>query len=240
MVKSILPPQLSQSEPLSSGYRYELKLASKSASPAQARSWILLHPEGFRVAYAPRIVNNLYFDTRDLGNFNDNLAGVSARQKLRLRWYGADASLVVDPVLELKVKRNMLGSKKQEQLPLTLDLTRTYAEISQTIRAHVSESWQAPILTFNQPALINRYWREYFVSPDHAIRATLDYDLVAYEQRMASRPNLHRRLPRSYLVVIEVKAAPEHFDRLQDLMGYFPILRSQNSKYVQGVIGSLY
>jgi hypothetical protein len=81
--------------------------------------------------------------------------------------------------------------------------------------------------------------REYFITPDMAIRATLDYDLVAYEQRMSSRPNLNRRLPVSPKVVIELKTMPEHHDRLQELMGFFPIIRSQNSKYVQGVAGGL-
>jgi hypothetical protein len=55
---------------LSSSLRYEFKLAGRGYSPAQARSWIMLHPEGFRVAYPSRVVNNLYLDTVDLSSFN--------------------------------------------------------------------------------------------------------------------------------------------------------------------------
>jgi len=235
---SILSPHLFRSAPLSSHLRYELKLASDTISPAQARSLIRLHPEGFRVAFPSREVNNLYLDTVDLQSFNANLAGLSVRRKLRLRWYGIpERSVVSNPILELKIKENMLGNKKRQPLEVTLDLTRGYAQILQTIRAHAGEKWRSRLLTFTQPALINRYRRDYFVTPDEAIRATIDYNLVAFDQRMGSRPNLDRPLPLPATVVIEVKSAPEYHERLQRVMGYFPIARSRSSKYVNGVMG---
>ena len=240
-MNKVLPAQLSQSEPLAADFRYELKLASDSISPAQARSWLRLHPEGFRVAFPPRMINNLYFDTVDLQSFNDNLSGVSARRKLRIRWYGPmDGGTVDDPVLELKIKENMLGTKKQQRLGVALDLTRPFTEIWRRIHAHANEEWQSRMLAFTQPTLINRYRREYFVTPDAAVRATLDYDLAAYEQRMSPRPNLSRRLPQPATVVIEVKTAPDHQKRLQHIMGFFPIGRSRSSKYVSGVLGGTF
>jgi hypothetical protein len=93
------------------------------------------------------------------------------------------------------------------------------------------------MVPFTAATLINRYRREYYVSPDMAIRATLDYDLMAYDQRMVPRPNLRFKLPLPATVVIEVKAAPEYEKRLQEVMGYFPIARSRSSKYVQGLMG---
>jgi hypothetical protein len=237
-MKSILSSNLFSSAPLSSDLRYELKLASDRASAAQARSWIRLHPEGFQAAYPPREINNLYFDTADLQSFNDNLSGINARRKLRIRWYGVQENRKVsNPFLELKIKENMLGDKKRQQLDVTLDLTRPYAEILETIRAQSGEKWRSRLLAFTQPTLINRYRREYFVSPDATIRATLDYDLVSYDQRMGSRPNLDRRQPLPAFVMIEVKSAPEYHKRLQRVMGYFPLPRSRSSKYVSGVMG---
>jgi hypothetical protein len=146
-------------------------------------------------------------------------------------------SIVRDPVLELKIKENMLGSKKQQSLRLDLDLNKTYAEIWKLIRDRAGEAWQTQMQVFTQAALINQYQREYFVSADGAVRATLDYGLVAYEQRMASRPNLSRKLPATRVVVIEVKATPECHERLQEIMAHFPIQRSRSSKYVSGVQG---
>ena len=140
-------------------------------------------------------------------------------------------------MLELKVKKNLLGSKKQQQLSGVIDLSKPFTQIWKSIRAQADESWQPHLLTFVQPTLINCYRREYYVSPDSAVRATLDYEIEAYEQRMASRPNLTRKLPISAVVVIEVKAAQEYHERLQEVMGHFPILRSRSSKYVSGVMG---
>jgi hypothetical protein len=52
--------------------RYELKLVCEAPYLAQARSWLRLHPEGFRVAFPPRMVNSLYLDTPHLNSFNAN------------------------------------------------------------------------------------------------------------------------------------------------------------------------
>jgi hypothetical protein len=223
---------------LSSSLRYEFKLAGRGYSPAQARSWIMLHPEGFRVAYPSRVVNNLYLDTVDLSSFNDNLASVSARSKLRLRWYGLPrGTAIAEPILELKLKDNLLGYKKRQELACTLDLAQPYAELLKVIQLNAGDEWQPRLQKSTQATLINRYRREYFISPDKAIRATLDYAQEAFNQRLGSRPNLSRRLPLDSLVVIEVKAAPEYYERLQSIMGYFPIQRTRNSKYISGVLG---
>lgn len=237
-MKNFLPPAFALSEPELGDYRYEFKLASEGLLPAQARSWIRLHPQGFRRAYPARVVNNLYFDTNDLQSFNDNLAGTSLRRKLRVRWYGpGEGSYVRFPVLELKMKENMLGAKKQQPLDLTLDLARPYREIWQMITSQLGAEWRAHVFAPIYPTLINRYWREYYVSPDEAIRVTLDYDLQAYEQRMFGRPNLARRMPLQDVTIIEVKAALQHEERVQQVMGQFPIQRGRSSKYVSGLMG---
>ena len=150
--------------------RYEIKLVCDPHRLDQARSWIRLHPAGFVVAYPPRRVNSLYLDTPHLSSLNDNLAGSSARYKLRLRWYGGEMK-TFQPHLELKQKRNMLGRKKRCLLPCELDLTRSWTEILETIRAHTAPDWQAILQTVSQPTLLNRYQREYYVTPDGAIRS---------------------------------------------------------------------
>lgn len=220
---------LSHSEP-TTGLRYELKLTCDPHRVAQARSWIGLHPAGFAVAYPPRCVNSLYLDTPHLSSFDENLAGVSERQKLRLRWYGEDVR-AVEPVLELKQKRDLLGRKKQVQLSCKLDLTRSWQEILRAVRACVGPGWRVLLQTADQPTLFNRYQREYYATPDGALRATLDYACAAYDQRLSLRPNLRVPLPIADRVVIELKAAPEHAERLQEAAAQFPVLRTRNSKY---------
>jgi hypothetical protein len=210
--------------------RYELKLVCNPHRLAQARSWVRLHPAGFVVAYPPRRVNSLYFDTPHLSSFDENLMGVSARQKLRLRWYGEDVR-GIEPVLELKQKRDLLGRKKQVRLSCKLDLTCSWREILGAVRACVEPEWRVLLQTADQPVLFNRYQREYYATPDGALRVTLDYACAAYDQRLSLRPNLRVQFPVADRVVIELKAAPEQADRLQEAVAQFPAMRTRNSKY---------
>jgi hypothetical protein len=218
--------------------RYEVKLVCSPHWLPQARSWIRLHPAGFVVAYPPRRVNSLYLDTPHLSGLNDNLAGLTVRQKLRLRWYG-DEIAHIQPYLELKQKRNSLGQKKRYLLPCQVDLTLSWRQILELIRANAEPDWQTLLQTVNQPTLLNGYQREYYVTPDGAIRATLDFGQAAYDQRLSPRPNLHVRLPIADLVVIEIKAAQEQAERLQEIAARFPARRSRNSKYAGGLLTAL-
>ncbi|MCI0396740.1 MAG: VTC domain-containing protein, partial [Chloroflexi bacterium] len=139
---------MSASQPPEQELRYELKLTCAAHWLPQARMWLRLHPEGFRVEHASRQVNNLYLDTPDLDYFKTNLAGLSERRKLRLRWYGElapagpDGQIPVQPILELKHKTNMLGGKKQFILPALLDLAQPWAEILVTVRQDLPPEWR--------------------------------------------------------------------------------------------------
>ena len=221
-----------------SDLRYEIKLVCDPHRLAQARSWIRLHPAGFAVAYPPRRVNSLYLDTLHLSSLNDNLEGLSARRKLRLRWYG-DGMADIQPALELKEKRNLLGRKKRSVLSCQLDLRLPWTQILQMVRVDAGPEWQALLQTVDQPTLLIHYQREYYVTPDGAIRATVDFAQVAYDQRLTSRPNLRFRLPIADTVVIELKTGQEHVERLHQVTAHFPVLRSRHSKYARGLLTAL-
>lgn len=215
--------------------RYEIKLVCEPHRLCQARSWVRLHPAGFRVAYPPRRVNSLYLDTRNMHSFAQNLAGLATRQKLRLRWYG-DGWVDVRPLLELKWKRNLLGAKRQALLPCELDLAASWVDILGRVRANAGPDWCAFLQAADQPAALICYQREYYVTRDGAVRLTLDYDIHAYDQRLSVRPNLRRRLPVADSVVLELKAAAAHGERLEEIAGRFPLQRTRNSKYVQALL----
>ncbi|MEA3342258.1 MAG: VTC domain-containing protein, partial [Chloroflexota bacterium] len=172
--------------------------------------------------------------TPHLSSLNDNLAGLSARYKLRLRWYG-DEMTNIQPHLELKQKRNMLGRKKRCLLPRALDLSLPWMEILETIRARAAPDWQVILQTVNQPTLLNHYRREYYVTVDNTTRVTLDFDQVAYDQRFSLRPNLRARLPIADNVVIEIKTSQDQAERLPEITAWFPALRSRNSKYARSL-----
>lgn len=211
-------------------WRYELKITCGAESLARARNWIQLHPEGFRTAYPPRLVNNIYLDATDLRDLNSNLSGLSNKQKLRIRWYGEKPD---EPVLELKYKQNWLGGKLRVPLPQPIDLCQSWYHILTSVTANVPVSWQHLLGKTSQPMLLNRYRREYYATLDGAIRATLDYELEAYDQTHSLRPNLHHRLPIENLLVVELKGDSSHSERLEQVSSQFPIRLSRNSKYAE-------
>ncbi|HPD41367.1 MAG: polyphosphate polymerase domain-containing protein [Anaerolineae bacterium] len=217
--------------------RYELKLVCDARYLDQARSWMRLHPAGLRVAYPPRRVNSLYFDTPGLGGLETNLQGVGVRNKLRLRWYG-DALPEVLAVLELKHKDNLLGTKLHFPLPRTLDLSRPWIEILATLHDILPIQGQTLLKQINAPVLLNHYQREYYVTPDDAVRVTLDYDQRAYDQRLTPRPNLDAPLLLEDVVIIEVKADGAQEEQVREVIRHFPLPRSRNSKYVNGVLAA--
>ena len=216
--------------------RFELKVSVEPQQLSQARSWLWLNPAGFRPTFSSRFVNSIYFDTPDLANLNDNLAGINLRQKIRLRWYGDLGVKVESPILELKFKKNVLGGKKRLEVPLTLDLRDRWAIILQTIREHAPADWLGYLAANTQPTLIVRYWRDYFATPDGRIRATLDYNQISFGQKLSARPNLDRPLHLAYQPVIELKAGLQEEERLEEITANLPLARGRNSKYVNGAL----
>ncbi|HET90413.1 MAG TPA: polyphosphate polymerase domain-containing protein [Chloroflexi bacterium] len=223
---------------MAGGWRYEIKLPCPAHRLSQARSWVRTHPAGFNVAYPPRWVSSLYLDTRQLNNLNDHLAGVYQRQKLRLRWYG-DQWADTPPVIELKRRVNQLGSKRQYPLPRPLDLTAPWPQVLAAIRAQVELDWRVLLQTIEQPTLFTGYQREYYVTPDGNIRITLDYDQVAYDQRLTPRFSPRIPLPITDMVVIEIKTSQHHARRLHEIATWFPVRCQRNSKYINGLLKNL-
>lgn len=218
--------------------RYEVKFLYPATHLPQVRLWMRLHPAGLRDGYPPRWVNNLYFDTHRLNCVSDNLDGTSLRNKLRLRWYGREQPIT--PHLELKHREGLLGDKEQVELNDTLDLTQPWHTTMGLIRSQLPPLWQSRFQAMAHPTLINRYWREYYVTPDEAIRVTLDSQMVAYDQRLASSPNLRLALPIEETIVIEVKADQSQADRVQALVNRLPVMRTRNSKYAKSMLTALY
>jgi hypothetical protein len=67
------------------------------------------------------------------------------------------------------------------------------------------------------------------------VRATVDIDQAVYDQRRSIRPNLRQRSPLTDRVVIELKSAASHRDRLIDTVAAFPLQVERHSKYVKGI-----
>ena len=218
--------------------RYELKIVLPATALPRARAWIRLNRAAFRPTYPPRFVNNIYFDTENFAQVSEALAGVAARVKVRYRWYG-DARIIEKGVLELKFKQGLVGWKRSHPVRRGADLAAmSWSEVRALIRAELDAEFRNRLDVAYRPVLINRYWREYFESLDGRIRATIDSRMSVHPQMATSRPNLVFAAPERRSIVVEVKAGPEAWDELPNILNDFPVRVSKHSKYVSGVLVS--
>lgn len=221
--------------------RVEAKVPLPGHLLGDVRAWVRLHPAQWRHTYPPRQVNNVYFDTPDYAGLNANLAGVPERSKLRVRWYGLALAQAHAPQLELKRKRGLTGWKEIVPVARDLDLVRSlWSELQQEVWSALGSRVPNWLARFPQPVLINSYWREYFATPDGAIRLTVDTDLRAFDQRSSSRPNLCRPARMGDVIVVELKAGTdgEATQRLADIVSSLPARVDRFSKYVRGVMAA--
>ncbi len=196
---------------------------------------IKLHPALFHTLHHERRVNNIYFDSIDLGHYESHLAGVAARSKIRVRWYGDTFGTVAHPVLEIKMKNGEVGMKK------SFHLTSFSVEncIKQsTLQSLVSKSslspyWRA-LLQDLRPVLLNSYVRTYWISADGEVRLTVDRDWTSYS---VSTTSFLRSIPPVTHdgVILEMKYLTRDQKRAAAIASNWPWRLTRNSKYVVGM-----
>jgi len=163
--------------------RYEIKFILDEVTLSEFMSWVLLHTE-FKEKYAPRYVNNLYFDDIEFQSVRDNLAGISNRKKLRLRWYHKEnVKKISTPVLEYKIRRGRLGYKKSYSLPILkpslmeTPMGKIFDSISSEIKKERKNEGLFEDYYFS--TLHVTYLREYF-EDRHGLRLTIDKKIDFY------------------------------------------------------------
>jgi hypothetical protein len=214
--------------------RYEIKFVADATRYHELERWILLNPAAFHTSYPPRQVNNVYFDTPDLFAYAENLSGASSRSKVRLRWYG-DTQQPETSVLEIKRRRNHLGWKHHYSAgPMDFE-NRTWRQLLSDLRRSLSPVGRIWLDESPQPVLINRYFRQYFESPEGGLRATLDFRQQVYDQRLKSRPNLRIRANLPDTLVVEIKFGRRDHALGSEVIASLPVRVSRNSKYMIGV-----
>ena len=215
--------------------RYELKQAYSELQIPELRSWIQMHPDGFRTAYPPRWVNSLYFDTHGLDTFNDHIAGVPVRRKLRYRWYGEDLTVARQGQVEVKNKSELAGWKVIEKLTPDFEFEgRSWASLMDEF-CRASSGLIRELLSVARPVLLTVYHREYFVSGDRQVRLTIDSKLKGYDQYFHARPNIKFKHRGDEQVVLELKSRVGELARLTQALSHFPARAVRYSKYVTNI-----
>ena len=221
-------------------YRYEIKFISYSHKYNLIKNLIKMNDYNFHKQYNDRIINNLYFDSKDFKAFNDNLSGSSVRFKTRYRWY-EDKSISSDKAnkgnLEFKFKKNIFGYKKIFNVD-DLDISNNidWKTIKKKINQSLSKEYKILFEKNSEQILINQYNREYFISSNRKIRVTLDSNIKIFDQmRSIDKPNFSRKSFSQDYIVVEFKTNKSDGKFLKNLKLNLPIKASRNSKYVNGI-----
>jgi len=216
-------------------YRYERKFLMNNVKFSEIKLACLLHPVGFQPVFEPRFINNIYLDTLGFDYYYDNVDGEAFRTKYRIRWYGKLFKHIKKPVLEIKVKRGPVGTKYSYPLhPFTLDENFTSETLQQALLESEIPQDIKDSLSSLKPVLLNRYYRNYFLSLDKAFRVTIDrklkYHYFSFDNPLSMDKSSYRNA-----VVLEMKYAPEHDQEARDITSFFPFPLTKSSKYLHGV-----
>jgi len=204
--------------------RYERKYRIENQHYLQVLQEIMRIQGAFSARYPDRWVNSLYLDNMHFEALQENLAGISNRSKYRLRWYGEDFKNIPDPVLEQKVKSNLLGYKQYQKLAST---TLSGEHLRQSLSLDMLKDLSL------EPVAMIRYLRTYLESFDHRVRITIDRDL------QYSGVNNYEVDPFSNhdeAIILEIKYDQAIETEIQDILQSVKYRLTKNSKFVSGVL----
>ena len=218
-------------------YRYEKKSLIEGCSLAQIMHFVKMHPAMFRELYPPRFVNNIYLDTPLLSDYFSNLNGYTSRGKVRVRWYHQLFRQVDDALLEFKIKEGEVGRKEQFPFPsFALDHSLT----ERNFKAAIHQSDLPENVKFKlrdlEFALLNRYKRWYFATPDECYRLTVDAELSSW-RLFKFENSFNQRWEEQDKHIIELKYQTVDDPGVQRILNGLPFRITRSSKYIAGIDG---
>jgi SPX domain protein involved in polyphosphate accumulation len=215
--------------------RLEIKFIANATERHAVKYWLKLNKSAFYKPYPNRWVNNIYFDTYHYQAYNENLSGASSRTKLRYRWYG-DSDSHDKGVLEVKCKRNYFGWKIRFPSKSTPELKHSsWQFIFKNLIEQLDSGAKIWLNANPHPVMINRYFREYYVSHDDRIRATIDTHQVVFDQRYKPCPNISKKNNTPDILVLEIKFDRKDRGLANQIIQGLPLRVSRNSKYMFAV-----
>ena len=197
-------------------FRREIKSTLNKAKLSILKEWIFKN--NGRTLFPDRVVNNIYFDTRNLTMYDESIEGTLPRKKIRLRSYKPDMSLEKlskDTSLEFKIS-SVEGRYKISKKNYNEKLNR------------FDYGFRDKDYGFCKPVLNVRYLRSYYRINN--IRLTVDRNINYKKIRFS------KILPYSIqdkLNVVELKYSNTDIDN--EIIGFFPFQFNRFSKYCRGI-----
>jgi len=213
--------------------RYEIKYPLDKGQGFAFEQWFCESGRPFREIYKPRQVNTISFDLPDLDSYSDNLAGLSNRSKLRLRWYGKEL-LPSKAVFEIKAKKNSIGTKDLIEVDLSNYIWNDWATLMRQFRRDIPDQLRPVRALLEFPQVLTSYEREYF-SDDSGVRLTIDRKLTACSVQKFKDLTARRMAGIPISVIVELKFAVEQRAYANTILKSLPFRPSKFSKYVSSI-----
>jgi hypothetical protein len=130
--------------------------------------------------YPSEQINSLYFDTADLDQYERSAAGDFQKDKVRIRWYGADLKSggMQDIFVELKSKQGFAGTKRRFKLHIPAESLALEnlgrGIVPGTLLAETLAKLGYFALAMLQPIIKISYWRYRFSEVMTGQRVSLD------------------------------------------------------------------
>ena len=181
----------------------------------------------FRTQYPLRKVNSIYFDTYDYKSIRENLDGVSNKKKIRIRWYG-DKNTTKNPIIETKSKKGFETKKESMPIRELHDLKVFNLKNLKILKETINSKLKQKKIIY--PVLTTHYQREYFISLNGKIRATIDYDLKSVFLNNLSQIDIIKNFKNICILEFKYSTSLDKYVRknLKDIS----LRLSKNSKFV--------
>ena len=207
--------------------RFERKWIFKSENHLALINTLLRSEFFFRNQYPQRKVNSIYFDDDNFSSIKENLDGVSNKRKIRIRWYGVEKKLI-KPQLEIKGKKGSETRKRNYSINELSNLKFSDLKNIEKIKNLVNVKIQLKKIIY--PVLSTHYDRQYFISNNNKIRATVDYNIQSVYLKNISQMNIVKNF--SKVCILELKY-PTKLDRyVREKLKNITLRLSKNSKFV--------
>ncbi len=216
--------------------RYELKYVLNEYHYTSSMLW--LNEIAIRRTYPDRYVNSLYFDDVSYQSVRDNLAGISERRKMRLRWYSNEDQIITDePNLELKYRNGRLGNKVNYKLSGFKDelLDMEFKDVMPKIKINLQDAYTTTVILDDHytPTLYVSYRRKY-LEDYHGLRITIDKDINFYHPHPCLKMS-QAKLMRYPHYIMELKFPIELKNTVAEMIRKLHLTPKRHSKYLVGL-----
>ena len=211
--------------------RYERKWIFNSTNVLFIINALLRSKFLFNFQYEKRKVNSIYFDDRNYSSIRENLDGVSEKKKYRIRWYGKK-NIVTDPNFEIKSKKGFETKKTFLKIKELNNLSIIGYDNLEKIKNLINNKFKFRKIIL--PLLTTHYDREYFISNNGLVRATVDYNL----QSKSLNYNKDTNILKNYYsnITLEIKYNTNLDKYVRDNLKSISNRLSRNSKFVNSAV----